>query len=230
MQLFIVNIIKINTFHDFIFHLKVIYLIFVVACSSSPCLSSSVEGQQWAWCIWQDWLWKIQMFRKYRYWFKTKKSVFLLHKRFFSLRWDRKNNPEPWNKLEHNQQYKVWKYYFPVISLSWVCYLDSKSRSPSDCVCVSAALCSQHGLHQTEERQARFLSVWCRRQDFFWQRYVRLQKKKQNLTPLMVLVWEFKKKTKGRGKYLYLALNKQASSCLPEWIIYVFFPFCVVSY
>ncbi|AWP17684.1 putative NADH dehydrogenase [Scophthalmus maximus] len=21
--------------------------------------------------------------------------------------WDRTNNPEPWNKLEHNQQYKV---------------------------------------------------------------------------------------------------------------------------
>uniref|UniRef100_A0A3P9L588 Cytochrome c oxidase subunit NDUFA4 n=2 Tax=Oryzias latipes TaxID=8090 RepID=A0A3P9L588_ORYLA len=22
--------------------------------------------------------------------------------------WDRKNNPEPWNKLEHNQQYKLF--------------------------------------------------------------------------------------------------------------------------
>ncbi|XP_068614008.1 cytochrome c oxidase subunit NDUFA4-like [Brachionichthys hirsutus] len=22
--------------------------------------------------------------------------------------WDRKNNPEPWNKLEHNQQYKMF--------------------------------------------------------------------------------------------------------------------------
>ncbi|XP_040923415.1 cytochrome c oxidase subunit NDUFA4 [Toxotes jaculatrix] len=22
--------------------------------------------------------------------------------------WDRKNNPEPWNKLQHNQQYKLF--------------------------------------------------------------------------------------------------------------------------
>lgn len=26
---------------------------------------------------------------------------------FISLRWDRKNNPEPWNKMEPTQQYKV---------------------------------------------------------------------------------------------------------------------------
>lgn len=25
-------------------------------------------------------------------------------------RWDRKNNPEPWNKMEPNQQYKVWAF------------------------------------------------------------------------------------------------------------------------
>ena len=29
---------------------------------------------------------------------------------FLSLRWDRKNNPEPWNKLEPTHQYKVWAF------------------------------------------------------------------------------------------------------------------------
>lgn len=26
---------------------------------------------------------------------------------YFTARWDRKNNPEPWNNMEPNQQYKV---------------------------------------------------------------------------------------------------------------------------
>lgn len=33
-----------------------------------------------------------------------KMLIFVL---YFTARWDRKNNPEPWNNLEPNQQYKV---------------------------------------------------------------------------------------------------------------------------
>lgn len=80
--------------------------------------SSSVVEQPWACFTWAVWPWKTQMSRK---WFQ---EHLLEHLSFcvcvgqqiadspfsfycLSLRWDRKNNPEPWNKMEPTQQYKV---------------------------------------------------------------------------------------------------------------------------
>ncbi|XP_036083077.1 cytochrome c oxidase subunit NDUFA4-like [Rousettus aegyptiacus] len=40
----------------------------------------------------------------------TRASLYILYLAFFNpdVSWDRKNNPEPWNKLEPNEQYKFY--------------------------------------------------------------------------------------------------------------------------
>lgn len=69
---------------------------------------------------------------------------------FLMPRWDRKNNPEPWNNIEPNQQYKVGEQFFDIITFLLIktyhlWYLALTFILPLDlialCICFCLVVC-----------------------------------------------------------------------------------------